>query len=132
MPLCIELKPQEKLFLGGAVLVNGDSRCQLTLLNDAPLLREKDILTEEGADTPCKRIYLAVQMMYMDQANLPKYHQLYWGLVRDVVAAAPSATGLVDEISGEILQGNYYQGLKSVRKLIQYEKELIEHVQQSA
>lgn len=132
MPLCIELKPQEKLFLGGAVVVNGDSRCQLTLLNDVPLLREKDILTEEGADTPCKRIYLTVQMMYMDEANLPKYHQLYWGLVSDVLTAAPSATGLVDEISGEILQGDYYQGLKSVRKLIQYEKELIEHVQQSS
>ena len=44
MPLRLDLRPHEKLFLGGAVLVNGDSRCQLAVLNDVPVVREKDIL----------------------------------------------------------------------------------------
>lgn len=132
MPLMIELKPGERIFIGGAVIMNGDARCHLTVLNDVALLREKDILTDAAADTPSKRIYLAVQMMYMDQSQLPRYHQLYWGLVRELLEAVPSATALVDAISQHILSGSYYQGLKVAQQLIQYEKELMEHARQSA
>ena len=41
-----------------------DSRCQLAILNDMPVLREKDILKEEDADTRCKCIDPAVQRMF--------------------------------------------------------------------
>lgn len=131
MPLHLELKPGEKIFLGGAVVANGDSRTQLTVLNDVPLLREKDIMSEADADTPCKRLYLAVQLMYMDGANLPKYHQMYWELVREIMTAAPSTVPLLDEIGVQILAGGYYQALKAGQELIHYEKELMEHAQQS-
>lgn len=132
MPLHIELKPGEKIFLGGAVIENGDARCHLTVLNDVPVLREKDIISESEADSPCKRAYLAVQLMYMDPANLARYHQLYWGLVREILAAAPSTAAFLDEISAHILAGGYYQALKIGRQLIQYEKELMANAQQSS
>jgi flagellar protein FlbT len=125
MPLKLDLRPHEKLFLGGAVLVNGDNRAQLAVLNDVPVLREKDILKEEDADTPCKRIYLAVQMMYMDTPNLARYHQYYWDKVRAVIEAAPSTNELIDKLSGAVLDGQYYQALKVARELIRYEQELI-------
>lgn len=129
MPLHIELKPGEKIFMAGAVVENGDARCHLTVLNDVPVLREKDILSESEADTPCKRAYLTVQLMYMDPNNLTRYHQLYWGLVKDILAAAPSTAAYLDELSAQILAGSYYQALKVGRQLIQYEKELMEHAQ---
>lgn len=132
MPLKLDLRPHEKLFLAGAVIVNGDSRCQLAVLNDVPVLREKDILREEDADTPCKRIYLAVQLMYMDAPNLARYHQFYWEQVRAVIAVAPSTTELVDKLSDAILNGQYYQALKIVRELIRYEQELVSNARQSA
>ncbi len=132
MPLKLDLRPHEKLFLGGAVLVNGDSRCQLTVLNDVPVLREKDILKEEDADTPCKRIYLAVQMMYMDASNLPRYHQFYWEQVRSVVDVAPSTTGLIEKVSSFVLDGHYYPALKAARELIRYEQELVSNARKSA
>lgn len=131
MPLHVELKPKEKIFLSGAVVLNGDSRAQLTVLNDVPVLREKDIMNEEQADTPCKRLYLAVQLMYMDQANLAKYHQDYWNLVKEIMAAAPSTSVHLDEMAVHILAGSYYQALKVGQQLIQYEKELMEHARQS-
>lgn len=127
MPLQIELKPGEKLLIGGAVVMNGGSRCELLVLNDVPILREKDILSESEADTPAKRVYLAVQLMYVDGANLANYHQLYWGLVKEMLAAAPSSLPFVDEMSQCILDSRYYQALKVAGRLIQYEKELIEH-----
>ncbi len=128
MPLKLDLRPHEKLFLAGAVVVNGDSRCQLMVLNDVPLLREKDILKEEEADTPCKRIYLAVQFMYLDTPNLARYHQFYWEQVRPVIEAAPSTQALIARISELVLDGKYYKALKSARELIAYEQELVSNV----
>ncbi len=112
--------------------MNGDSRCSLTVLNDVSILREKDILSKSMADTPCKRIYLAIQLMYMEPVNLAQYHQIYWSLVKEVVAAAPSVTELVAKISEDVLAGRYYQALKHTSNLIQYEKELVSNVRESA
>ena len=125
MPLKLDLRPHEKLFLGGAVIVNGDNRAQLAVLNAVPVLREKDILKEEDANTPCKRIYLAVQMMYMDTTNLARYHQYYWDKVRAVIDAAPSTTELIDKLSVAVLDAQYYQALKVARELVRYEQELM-------
>lgn len=131
MPLKIDLRPHEKIFIGGAVLVNGDSRCQLAVLNDVPVLREKDILKEEDADTPCKRIYLAVQLMYLDTQGLAQYHQYYWEQVRAVIQVAPSTTDLIGKVSDAVLAGRYYQALKLARDLISYEQELVSNARQS-
>lgn len=132
MPLRLDLKPHEKLFVGGAVLVNGDSRSTFSVLNDVPILREKDIITDAEANTPCKRIYLSIQLMYMEPANLAQYHQLFWSLVKEVIAAAPSTAGLIAAISEDVLGGRYYQALKHAAGLIEYEKELVAHASQSA
>jgi flagellar protein FlbT len=132
MPLRLDLKPHEKLFVGGAVLVNGDSRSTLTVLNDVSILREKDILTETQANTPCKRIYLTIQLMYMEPADLARYHQVFWSLVKEVLTAAPSTRELISLISEEVLAGHYYQALKHTMNLIKYEKELVSNAGQSA
>jgi flagellar biosynthesis repressor protein FlbT len=131
MPLKLELKPREKLFLGGAVIVNGDTRCQLTVMNDVPLLREKEILTEELADTPCKRIYLSIQLMYIDPVNRAGYQRHYWELARDVLEAAPSTHGFITDISENIMAERYYRALKSARELIHYEQGLTQDAQKS-
>lgn len=132
MALRILLKPHERLIIGGAVVTNGDTKCELIVENRIPILRQKDILREEEADTPCRRIYFAIQLMYVDEANLKTHHATYWKLVQDVVQAAPSALGLIDQISEQILNIRYYQALKLARKLIDYEKELIDHGRKSA
>lgn len=132
MPLRLDLKPHEKLFVGGAVLVNGDSRSTFSILNDVPILREKDILAEAEANTPCKRIYLSIQLMYMEPSGLAQYHQVYWALVKEVIAAAPSTVELIAAISEDVLAGRYYQALKQTTELIKYEKELVAHASQPA
>lgn len=132
MPLRLDLKPHEKLFVGGAVILNGENRSTITVLNGVPILREKDILTDVEATTPCKRIYLSVQLMYMEPASLAKYHQIYWSLVKEVVEAAPSTVDIITTISQEVLAGRYYQALKQAGKLIKYEAELVAHAGQPA
>ena len=64
MALKIELKPNERLILGDCVVTNSDQRTRLVIEGKVPILREKDVMTLARADTPAKRIYLLVQLMY--------------------------------------------------------------------
>lgn len=127
MPLKLTLKPNEKVIIGGAVIQNGGTVSHLTVVNKVPILRQGDIMTEAEATSPCRRIYLAVQLMYIDEAAAAELHPLYWELVKDVLAAAPSMKGLLSEMSQHILDGRLYQALKLAKKLISYEEELIRH-----
>lgn len=131
MALKINLKPHERLIIGGAVVQNGGSRCDLLVENNVPILRDKDILREQDADTPCKRIYFTVQLMYVDEKNLVVHHNSYWKLVREVVSAAPSTLGMIDQISENILSSRYYQALKLTQKLIEYEQEVMNNARKS-
>jgi flagellar biosynthesis repressor protein FlbT len=129
MALKLTLKPGERMILGGAVVTNGSSgSCDLIVENKVPILRQKDILTEAKADSPCRRIYLTVQLMYIDEANLSTYHKAFWELAGELVKAAPRTVGLVDAISEMILQRNYYQALKLTKRLIDYEQEVLRSV----
>ena len=131
MSLKISLKPLERIVIGGAVVQNGSGRCDLLIENTVPILRERDILSEKEADTPCKRIYFTIQLMYIDEKNLVEYHNAYWKLVRDVLDAAPSTLLLIDPISDHILGGRYYQALKLAQKLVAYEQEVVQHVRKA-
>ena len=125
MALKLSLKPREKLILGGAVVSNGNTTSNLFIENRVTVLREKDIMKESEADTPCRKVYFVIQLMYIDEGNLVEYHNTYWKLVGDVLAAAPSTLRFVDPISGHILNRAYYKALKLARKLIDYEEEAV-------
>jgi len=131
MSLKITLKVHEKFIIGGAVITNGDTKSTFVVENDVPILREKDIMTLAAANTPCKRIYFAIQLMYIDGKNMPEHHKTYWELVKDVAEAAPSQKTLLQEISNHILNDRYYQALKDTKKLIAYEEEIVNRVRRS-
>jgi flagellar protein FlbT len=124
MSLKVELKPGEKLIVGNCVITNSDQRTRLFIDGKAPILREKDILTVDTANSPAKQIYFAVQLMYIHD-DVPRLTAEYFGLVTDIITAAPSTIRIVDEINNEILTGNLYKALKAAKKLIQYEQELL-------
>jgi flagellar protein FlbT len=131
MALKIELKPGERIILGQAVITNGDSRTRLVVEGEAPILREKDILTAREATTTAKRIYLAVQLMYLNNSIERTQHD-YLTLIRDFISNFPNSTEIIEKMSKEILTGLLYKALKSARKLIEYEEELLSHEQRSA
>lgn len=131
MALSLTLKPKEKIFIGGAVVQNGPTKAELTILNDVPILRQKEILHEEEATTPCRRIYLAVQQIYLDEGNRLAYFKLLTELLQDVLSAAPSTANLVRDIGSNVSDGRYYAALKLTKQLINYEAELLKNVRQS-
>jgi flagellar protein FlbT len=127
MALKVELKPGEKLLVGNCIITNSDQRTRLYIDGRAPILREKDILTSETARTPAKRIYLAVQLMYIeDDISIAKDE--YFELINDFTSAVPSSIEIVSQINNEILTGQLYKALKAAQRLIEYEQELVSHV----
>jgi flagellar protein FlbT len=131
MALKVELKPGERIFIGECVITNDEQRTRLLIDGTAPVLREKDIMTAEAADTPAKRIYLAVQLMYTSR-DPRTHHEVYFALIRDIVQAAPSTWAYIEIINNHILRGELYKALKHSRKLIEYEQELLRNAARGA
>jgi flagellar protein FlbT len=130
MALKLSLKPQERLIIGGAVITNGASKTEFIVENSVPILRHKHIMSAKDADTPSKRIYMAVQLMYVDGDNLAEHHKIYWELARDFISAVPRALPIIDLISEHILHNRYYEALKVSRELINFEEEVLERAKQ--
>jgi flagellar protein FlbT len=127
MALVLDLKPREKVIIGNAVITNDNQRTRLHIDGDAPILREKDVLKQEDAVTPCQKVYFIIQMMYL-ATDPTEFFDDYFAAVRDVQNAAPSTAVRFADISQRILEGAYYKALKETRNLIDYEKELMDNV----
>lgn len=129
MPLKLTLKAHEKVLVGTAVIANGGSKAEIIVLNTVPVLRERDIITEEEADTPAKRVYFTVLNMYANPDREPEFHKTYFKLIREFIDAVPNPKVLeiVANMSQQILEGNHYQALKECRKLIEYETEILNY-----
>ena len=128
MPLKLSLKPGEKFVLNGAVVENGDRRATLILQNKASVLREKDIMQEHEADTPAKRIYFPVMMMYIAQtAESEIYEQFVMRMTEFMnVIVNPEILAECVSVSREVMSGEYYKALLRCRKLIAYEAERLD------
>ena len=130
MPLSLTLKPDEKAIIGGAAIQNGPKTTTITITNKTVILREKDVLTSETANTPAKRIYFAVQLMYLAGSleESRDVHGAFLELTRDFMAACPTeeAIGLVAEIGQNVIAEKFYKALKLCKDLIKYEKSIID------
>lgn len=128
MALRLSLKPRERVIIGGAVLKNGGSHASLTVENRVPVLRQADVLSPRAAQTPCKRVYLALQLLYLDPENSPAHLATYRALAGEVAEAAPSTRQMLDAVEGHVERGDHYRALKAARPLIEYEGKLLGHV----
>ena len=120
MSLKVELKPGERLIVGTAVITNSDQRTRLLIDGNLPILREKDILTFEEANTTAKLIYLAVQLMYLE-GTFQSSGSDYVRLVDAFAKLHPESRPLLQEISDLIVSSDLYRALKAARKLEAYE-----------
>lgn len=122
MALKLELKPNERIMLGDCVVTNSGHRTRLTIDGSLPILREKEIMSLSQANSPAKRLYLAIQFMYLSK-NPKDNYALYVQLARVLSQTAPDAKPFLDRINNQILTGSLYKALKEARRLIAYEKD---------
>ena len=130
MPLKLTLKPNEKVLIGTAVIANGPAKTEFVVLNRVPVVREKDIITEEKADTYGKKLYNVILNMYVNPAVEKEYHGIYFILMRQIIVMPldPRAIDLLVEMSQHILAGDHYRALKLCRQLIKMEAEAMADV----
>ncbi len=135
MPLKLSLRPGEKFVVNGAVVQNGDRRAALVLQNKASVLREKDIMQPEDADTPAKRVYFPIMLMYLDEPGREKAYAEFASRLTEFMGAVRDAVILGEciGVSKEVMAGEYYRALMRCRKLMTYEAERLGlgHVDQS-
>jgi len=127
MALVIDLKPSERVIIGSALITNDTNRTRLHIEGDAPILREKDIMREDEANTPCKKIYLTIQLMYLSKEP-EALHKTYFDMLNDIQAAVPSTSLFFMKINDNLLNNTYYKALKEARHLMEHEKELLANV----
>ncbi len=133
MPLKLSLKPGEKFVLNGAVITNGDKRTSLVIQNRAALLREKDIMQREDADTPARRIYFPVMMMYLEPEDTERLYTDFALRMTEFMGAIRDRAALLTcvEISRNVMGGTYYKALVLCRKLFDFERERLNYDSQS-
>ena len=130
MPLKLTLKPNEKVLIGTAVIANGPAKTEFVVLNRVPVVRERDIITEEKADTVAKKLYVTILSMYINPAREKDFHGIYFVLMREMILIPidARAVDLMVDMSQHILAGDHYRALKLCRQLIKFEAEALANV----
>ena len=126
MPLKLNIKPGEKFVVNGAVMVAGKKGASLVLQNEATILLGKDIMQEEEANTPAKRIYFTILVMYLDQDNASHYKESFMRLVEDFMEATTFADvrRTLLHIVQDVNSGKFYRALKTCKAVVSYETEI--------
>ncbi len=122
MPLKLELKMGDRIIVNGAVLEVASSHAKIMVLNQAALLRGKEIISEEQAVTPATRVYFALQSAYLFPEFSAQYLQQFEEFVDQYREACPSAGDIVDSMKSEVAEGQLYRGLKKAQELVGHQQ----------
>jgi len=128
MPLKIQLKPKERVIINGAVIEGAaESRTEIVVLNNASVMRSKHILQQEGANTPVKRLYFQLQMMYIDEEHRQSYEKDYATYLKDLddTFTLPMIKDTLALVRDAVDGGRFYDAMKLARELIKVESELL-------
>ncbi|GJD39481.1 MULTISPECIES: flagellar biosynthesis repressor FlbT [Methylobacterium] len=130
MPLKIELKPFERLLIGGAAIRNGSRRSSFVIETMTKFLRESDIITESEADTACKRLYLTLTVLYLSD-DVSEIENLFVAQASELLEAVPSTAPYVRDINAHVAARDFYRAMKRGKDLIQYEASLADRLAQA-
>ena len=126
MPLRIKLPSHDRIIINGAVLENGGDSSTLIVHNRVDILRRKEVMAEEEATTPAKRIYYALQCAYMFDDERSRYITHALEFLKQYREAAPSSATIIAKIAEEIEEQRFYGALKATNDLIGHEAERLE------
>ncbi|TGR95006.1 flagellar biosynthesis repressor FlbT, partial [bacterium M00.F.Ca.ET.191.01.1.1] len=66
--LKISLKPNEKIYINGAV-IRVDRKVTIELMNDVQFLLESHVIQADQASSPLRQLYFILQVMLMNPAS---------------------------------------------------------------
>lgn len=126
--LVLKLAPKERILINGAVIENGDRRSRLSIMTpNANILRLRDAIHPEEANTPVRRVCYIAQLVLSGDADPDEARlQLLRGIeqLSQVLTDADSRAHL-DAATQAVQDGQHYQVLKALRGLIPREERLL-------
>ena len=124
MALFIALKPNEYFILNGTLIRNGNKSGKLYIESHCRILRESEAIKEEDADTPCKKIWMTLQVIHLAEEPGEAYAQLLLQIAA-VTRSMPSSTPYISAILKALDEKHTHRALKEVKTLVQHEAELL-------
>lgn len=120
MPLKIRVKPEGKIFAGGAVLKNVGSRpADLLILSDSPVLREDYMMNIDRRDeSDATNVYFLLQVLYLFKGKGKPLDHLVIDTIKSFSKLYPSLEGEVDQILRHLEAGESFKALKIGHKLL--------------
>ncbi len=126
--LVLKLAPHERVLINGAVIENGDKRSRLAILTpNANILRLRDAIHPEQANTPVRRVcYIAQMVLSGDAKPEDAKRQLMRGVeqLSQALTDADSRAQLAAATEA-VLDDQFYQALKALRALLPREARLL-------
>lgn len=126
--LVLKLGPHERVLINGAVIENGDRRSRLAIMTpNAHILRLRDAIHPEEANTPVRRIcYIAQLVLSGDVTAKEAQLQLLRGIEQLSQVLTDPDSRLQLTLAGKaVLEDQHYQALKCLRSLLPREERLM-------
>jgi flagellar protein FlbT len=125
MTLRISLRNGEPVIVNGAVL-RSVGRTDLMVENNATILRGRDVMKPEEADSPARQLYFACMMAYIDSDA--KHQDALLERLERLMAALESteAKAVCIRFAQKVATGQFYPALSDCRWLIGYEADVLD------
>ena len=126
MPLKIRVKPEGKIFAGGAVLKNvGKHPADLLVLSDSPVLREGYMMNVDRRDeSDASNVYFLLQVIYLFRGKGQPIDKLVMDTISNFGKLYPHLAEYVAEITSHLEAGEPFKALRLGHKLMdEYQNE---------
>ena len=117
MPLKFTLKPGEKVIVNGAVIGRGEEPGSFYLYNKVKFLRGREVMKEEQATTPEKKLYLIIQLIYLFPESAAENVVKFESIWEEVSRQRPGDREKLAEVARLVQSEDYYRALKLTAKL---------------
>lgn len=126
--LILKLCPGERFMVNGVVMENGPRRARLNIQTpDANVLRLRDAIHPDEANTPVRRVCYIAQLVLAGEAGAEEARgQLLVGMEQlSQVLTDPDSRARLTDATAHVTQGRFYPALKALRALMPREDRLM-------
>lgn len=126
--LVLKLGPGERIMVNGVVMENGDRRARLNVITpDANVLRLRDAIHPDEANTPVRRVCYIAQLVLAGEADAEEARvQLLRGIEQlSQVFQDDDSRAHLGAATEAVVGGRFYQAMRGLRNLMPREARLL-------
>ncbi|MDG4895884.1 MULTISPECIES: flagellar biosynthesis repressor FlbT [unclassified Mesorhizobium] len=125
--LKISLKPNEKIYINGAV-IRVDRKVTIELMNDVQFLLESHVIQADQASTPLRQLYFVVQIMLINPAGAAEARDMFRRSLPMLIASFDNQDicNSLKQIDRMVGEDEIYEALKAIRALYPLERKALE------